>query len=358
LNQFGGAERVLEVMHETFPDAPIFTSIYLPDKMPDVFKKMDIRTSFMQKLPFLKNHFKKYLLLYPLAFNSFNLSEYDLILSSSSAFAKGVRKRKNQCHICYCYTPMRFAWRYKDYIEREKFNFIIRMILPLFMSILRKWDIDSNRNVDHFITLSNFIAKRIKNIYNRTSVVIFPSINVKRFVPASNISDYFLVVSRLNAYKKIDVAIKAFNKLGFPLMIIGEGPYKEQLMKMAGKNIEFMGRISDNDLPKYYAECRAVIFPGEEDFGIVPVEAQAAGRPVIAYGSGGALETIIKDETGIYFDSIDEGSIMNAVNRFVSMKFDPKRIRDNALRFDDEIFKERLREFVNLKYAEFLNGKK
>ena len=253
---------------------------------------------------------------------------------------------------------MRFAWRYKDYIEREKFNFIIRMILPLFMSILRKWDIDSNRNVDHFITLSNFIAKRIKNIYNRTSVVIFPSINVKRFVPASNISDYFLVVSRLNAYKKIDVAIKAFNKLGFPLMIIGEGPYKEQLMKMAGKNIEFMGRISDNDLPKYYAECRAVIFPGEEDFGIVPVEAQAAGRPVIAYGSGGALETIIKDETGIYFDSIDEGSIMNAVNRFVSMKFDPKRIRDNALRFDDEIFKERLREFVNLKYAEFLNGKK
>ncbi len=185
LNQFGGAERVVEVLHEIFPDAPIFTSIYLPDSMPDSFRKMDIRTSFMQKLPFLKKHFKKYLLLYPAAFASFDLSGYDMIISSSSAFAKGVKKKENACHICYCYSPARFIWRYGDYIEKEDLSAVVKAVLPFFIRRLRSWDLKTNEGIDHFVAISDYIAKRIERTYNRASEVIYPPVSVSSFKPAA-----------------------------------------------------------------------------------------------------------------------------------------------------------------------------
>jgi glycosyltransferase involved in cell wall biosynthesis len=347
LNQFGGAERVVEALHEIYPDAPIYTSIYLPGRMPESFKKMDIRTSFMQKLPFLTKHFKKYLLLYPLAFASFDMSEYDVVISSSSAFAKGVKKKKGAVHICYCYTPARFIWRYEDYVEKESLNWLFRLILPLFIRILKAWDLKTNDKVDHFIAISNYIAKRIESIYNRKSEVIYPPVNVSDFMPGRGISEHFLIVSRLNAYKKIDVAIKAFNVLGLRLKIIGDGPYRKYLESIANSNIEFLGKVPDKDLAGHYGKCKALIFPGDEDFGIVPVEAQAAGRPVIAYAKGGALETVIKDKTGVFFYEQTEGSLIEAVKRTLDMGFDPKLIRENALRFDKEVFKQKIREYVN-----------
>ena len=259
LNQFGGAERAVEVLHEIFPQAPIYTSIYLPNKMPASFKQMDIRTSFMQHLPSLEQHFKKYLFLYPLAFESFDLSDYPVILSSSSAFAKGVTKGPDACHICYCYTPMRFAWRYWDYIEKENISEFIKQMLPLFLGGLRKWDLRTNENVDHFIAISKYIARRLAKFYKVASEVIYPPVNVNSFSPSESVSDYFLIVSRLNAHKKLDIAVKAFNKLGLPLKVIGEGPYKNELMAMAGKNIEFLGKVQDEELPEHYSHCRAQI---------------------------------------------------------------------------------------------------
>lgn len=353
LNQFGGAERVVEVLHETFPQAPIYTSIYLPNKLPASFKKMDIRTSFMQRLPFLEEHFKKYLFLYPKAFESFDLSDYAIVLSSSSAFAKGISKGPDACHICYCYTPMRFVWRYEDYIEKEDFNKFIKMMLPVLLSGLKKWDLKTNENVDHFIAISKYIAKRIEDYYKVNSEVIYPPVNVNAFSPSGSISDYFLIVSRLNAHKKLDIAIRAFNKLGLPLKVIGEGPYKNELMGMAGKNIEFLGKVPDEELPGLYSRCRAFIFPGEEDFGIAPVESQAAGRPVIAYRSGGALETVVENKTGVFFDELNEDSLADAVKRFLGMDFDVKTIRDNALKFDKEVFKKQIISFVEQKYLKF-----
>jgi len=356
LNQFGGAERVVEVLHEIFPEAPIYTSIYLKDRMPLSFESMDIRTSYMQKFPFLDTQFKKYLLFYPKAIESFKLNQYDLILSSSSAFAKGVIKRKDACHICYCYTPMRFVWNYEDYIEKEDFNKLILAILPLATRSLKKWDLKTNNNVNNFISISENIKKRIKKCYGRDSEVIYPPVSVSKFKSSRNIEDYFLIVSRLNAYKNIDLIINAFNELGLKLKIVGSGPYRNNLEGISrNRNIEFLGKVTDKDLIEIYSKCRAFIFPGKEDFGIAPVEAQAAGRPVIAYGSGGALETVIENVTGIFFREDTTSSVIKAIKRFedIESSFDQKKIIKNTYRFDEEVFKRKLRATVLRKYKKF-----
>ena len=225
LNQYGGAEKVIEAIHETFPGAPIFTSIYLSDNMPDCFRDMDIRTSLMQKFPFLHKHFKKYFLLYPLAFKSFNLDGYDIILSSSSAYAKGIKVPKGSMHICYCHTPARFIWRYDEYIRREIIPKFIKMIISYLASSLRYWDIDTTKAVNFFITNSENVKQRIKIIYGKDSEIIYPPVEINKLVISNQIEDYFLVVSRLNAYKMIDVVIDAFNEINKPLRIIGDGPY-------------------------------------------------------------------------------------------------------------------------------------
>jgi len=355
LNQYGGAEKCVEAFHELYPNAPIFTSIYIPEIMPKSFREMEIRTSFLQHMPFKRKHFKKFLLLYPKAIESFDLSEYDLILSSSSAFAKGVRKPKDACHISYCYTPMRFVWDYENYIVKENVSPLIKKYLPRFISGLKVWDLKNNENVDFFIAISRHINKRIQQCYNRQSDVIYPPVDVDAFHVSDSIDNYFLIVSRLNAYKRIDIVINAFNRLGLPLRIVGEGLHRKILEKIAGPTIAFMGRLDERSLAEHYAHCRAFIFPGSEDFGIAPLEAQSAGRPVIAFAAGGALETVIDGHTGIYFNEQSVESLVDAVNKFVNKEneFNSTDIRNNARRFDKNQFKSAISRYVTEKYEEF-----
>lgn len=356
LSQYGGAEKVIEVFNEIFPDAPIFTQIFLPDKLPPSFKKMNIKTSFMQKLPFINEHFKKYLVFYPKAIESFDLKDYDLILSSSHSFAKGAIKGKNACHVCYCYTPMRFAWDYRHYTEKENFSKPVLKILPHVIKKLKKWDIKTIDRVDYYAAISNHIKDRIKKCYNRDSTVIYPPVNVKSFKVSNKTDDYFLIVSRLNAYKNIDLVIDAFNDLGLNLKIAGTGTHRKTLESMVkSKNIEFLGRLSDTELIEVYSKCRACIFPGKEDFGITPVEAQASGRPVIAYAEGGALETVVNGVSGLFFRENSKSSLTEAVNKFLQTEgnFNSHKIVENASRFDTDIFKKNIIDFINQKYKDY-----
>lgn len=360
LNQYGGAERVVEVFYELFPKAPIFTSIYDQNKLPPVFKEMNIKTSFMQKLPFLDKHFKKYLLFYPKAIESFELSDFDLILSSSSAFARGAIKGKDACHICYCYTPMRFVWDYENYIGKENFGKIILGILPYMIKKLKKWDINTIGRVDYYIAISNYIKGKIMKFYGRDATVIYPPVSVKKFTISNKIEDYFLIVSRLNAYKNIDLVIDTFNDLGLKLKIVGTGPYRKTLECMVkNKNIEFLGRLGDLELREVYSKCRAYIFPGKEDFGITPVEAQASGRPVIAYADGGAPETVLDGVTGLFFRENSKNALVATIRKFIKIeeKFDSNKIHSNALRFDTEIFKRDIVNFINKKYKDYKDKK-
>jgi len=353
LNQYGGAERVVETMHEIFPQVPIYTTIYDMKKMPDSFKEMDIRTSFMQKLPFIDKHFKKYLMFYPNAIESFDLKDYDLIISSSSAFAKGAIKRTGACHICYCYSPMRFVWDYENYVQKEELNFIFKKSLPLFIKKLKNWDLRTNTGVDYFVAISKNIKDRIKNAYGIDANYIYPPVDISKFRIFNSLEDYFLIVSRLNSYKNIDLVIKVFNKLKLKLKIVGTGPYKKKLESLIeNKNIKLLGRVTENELIELYGKCRAFIFPGSEDFGIAPVEAQASGRPVIAFAAGGALETIIEDVSGTFFHDNSIDSLSDSIKSFLKLEgqFNPITIRSNALKFDKEVFKKEFKNYVLEKY--------
>jgi len=353
LNQFGGAERVVVALHETFPEAPIFTTIYDKDGMPSSFKEMDIRMSFMQYFPFVMRYYKPYLIFYPLAIERFNFKGFDVILSSSSAFAKGVKVPEGTCHICYCHTPMRFAWRYEDYIREERFGPIIKAMLPFVIRRMKNWDIATSTRVDYFIANSGVVQERLKKFYGRKSIVIHPPVDTEKYLPEDHNDDYYLIVSRLNPYKRIELAVQAFNELKLPLKIVGEGSYEKELKRQAGSNIEFLGRLGDEKLSELYARCKALIFPGEEDFGIAPLEAASAGRPTIAFRGGGALETIVDGETGIFFDEHTVESLKSAVRRFEDLKFDKEKIRSHALSFSKKAFKEKIRRFVKEKYREF-----
>jgi glycosyltransferase involved in cell wall biosynthesis len=356
LNQMGGAERVVLAFHEIFPDAPIYTSIYDPVRVDPAFQRMDIRTSFMQKLPLVTKHHQPYLPFYPFAMEKLDLRGYDLVLSSSSAFGKGVITKPGTLHICYCHTPMRWCWNYEEYVEREQLGKVARSILPFFITGLRVWDQTSAMRVDHFIANSPVVAERIKKYYRREAVVIPPPVDVSRFPFDANAEpgDYFLVVSRLIPYKRIDLAIEACNLLRLPLVIIGGGRDEVRLRKMAGSTIRFMGRLSDQEVLHYFAHCRAFLFPGEEDFGITPLEAQAAGRPVIAYGAGGALASVIDGITGVFFQEQTVESLANILAEFNERVYNPYVIRNHALEFDTPRFQRRILQFVEAK----LNGAK
>jgi len=352
LTNMGGAERVILAFHEIFPDAPIYTSVYNPDKLPEEFRKMDIRTSFIQKLPRAKTKYNMYLPLMPTAFEQFDLSEYDVVLSSSSSCAKGVITRADTLHICYCHTPMRYAWdfyhEYKQNAPKWQKKFI-----PFLMNYIRMWDRLTADRVDYFIANSNAVARRIKKHYRRDAVVINPPVNVDFYTPKDEDEDYFLIVSRLVEYKRIDIAIEAFNDLGLPLIIIGDGPEKSKLQSLAKSNIKFLGRLPDEEVKEYYAKCRAFIFPGEEDFGITPLEAQACGRPVIAFGKGGVLDSVIDGVTGIYFKEQTKESLCEAVIKFNNKSFDKNIIRKSAERFDVKNFKTKIYNFILEKYENF-----
>jgi glycosyltransferase involved in cell wall biosynthesis len=354
LNQMGGAERVLMAFHEIFPTAPIYTSIYDPQRVDPAFQQMDIRTSFMQKLPFVKKHHQPFLPFYPFAMETLDLRDYDLVLSSSSAFAKGIITKPHTMHICYCHTPMRWCWNYEEYVEREHLGKMTRSVLPFLITGLRVWDQTTAMRVDHFIANSPIVAERIHKYYRRGAVVIPPPVEVQRFPfdPLVEPADYFLIVSRLIPYKRIDLAIEACNRLQQPLVIIGGGRDEERLRKLAGPTIRFMGRLSDQEVLHYYTHCRALLFPGEEDFGITPLEAQASGRPVIAYGAGGALASIVDGVTGVFFREQTVESLSEALATFNEQHFNPHIIRNHALEFDMPRFHRRILQFVNAKLNE------
>lgn len=351
LNQMGGAERVVLALHELFPDAPIYTSIYDPARVDPAFRKIDVRTSFMQKLPLVTKHHQPYLPLYPFAMEKLDLRGYDLVLSSSSAFGKGVITRPETTHICYCHTPMRWCWNYEEYVEREQLGKLARTILPFMITGLRVWDQTSAMRVDHFIANSPVIADRIRKYYRREAIFIPPPVDASRFPfdPTTQPGDYFLVLSRLIPYKRIDLAIEACNRLQLPLVVIGGGRDEEALKRMAGPTIRFLGHLPDHEVTRYVTHCRAFLFPGEEDFGITPLEIQAAGRPVIAYGAGGALSSVIGGVTGVFFREQTVESLVEVLATFDERNFNPVAIRNHALEFDTPRFQRRILQFIEAK---------
>jgi Glycosyltransferase len=346
LNQYGGAERVLEALHELFPAAPVYTSIFDPTSMPATYQNWDIRTSFMQHLPAWRSQFRRYVALYPTAFERFDLSGYDLIISSSSAFAKGVIPRPRALHICYCHTPMRFAWRTDDYVAREQINGIQAKLLPFILNYLRIWDTVSANRVDLFVANSHEVAGRIARYYRRPSVVIPPPVDLPPY-ELQPPEEFYLAGGRLIPYKRLELAIEAFNHLRLPLKIFGDGRDRARLERLAGPNIEFLGWVDEATRLDLFARCRAFIFPGEEDFGITPLEVLAVGRPVIAYAAGGALETLIDGVTGRFFYQPTAAALAAAVALSRTDQIDPLTLRRHAERFSRARFLKAFRSFVD-----------
>jgi glycosyltransferase involved in cell wall biosynthesis len=349
-----GGERCLEVFCELFPQAHLYTLVYIPNSVSSLIEKMPINTSFIQNLPFSKRGYRRYLPLFPMAIERFTLKGYDLILSCSHCVAKGIIPPPDALHISYVLTPMRYAWdMYGEYFGENK-----NRLIPFFMHYLRMWDVTSSQRVDHFICISKHVENRIKKFYRRKAEVIHPPVDTKRFRLQDKKENYFLIVSSFAPYKRVDLAVEAFNRLGFPLKIIGSGPEEKRLRSKARSNVEFLGWLPDKAVADWYSRCRALIFPGEEDFGIVPLEAMACGKPVIAYGRGGALETIVpfgqgvkvgrEVPTGLFFQEQNMDSLIDAVERFgqIEREFDPAAVRNQTLQWDREIFKEKIRRSI------------
>lgn len=349
LNQIGGAEDVLATLLEQYPNCPIYTSIYAPDIMPDFYREWDIRPMWMDKLPAIHQHHQPYLPLYPIAWQGLDLSDYDVILSNKSGFCHGLKfDPQNSIHICYCLAPTRYVWHLDAYIKREGLGKITEMALRPLVTMLRNWDYDAAQKVTHFIAISTEIQERIKTYYDRDSVIIFPPVETERFQPVSNseVEDYFLVVSRLIPYKRIDLAVQAATRLKLPLKIGGKGRDMERLQAMAGETVEFLGYVPDEDLPELMAKAKAFLFPGLEDFGITPVQAEAAGRPVIAYKGGGALDTVLEGVTGEFFEEQTVDSLAAVMANFDASKYDSEAIRAHALKFDTKIFNQQIDSFI------------
>lgn len=344
--QMGGAERVAEAMHDSFPSAPMYTTVALPQSLPHRLRAADIRTSPLQRLPALDRRFRHYFMLYPLAVEHFDLSQYDLIFSSSSGYAKGVHRRRNAIHVCYCHTPMRWVWRYDDYVARERFGRVARATLPLFLWGLRRWDLRASQQPNYYIANSRVVASRIRKIYGREAFVIPPPIDVNRFQMSSEIADYYLVLSRLMPYKRIDLAIEACKRTNRRLIVIGDGPDRARLQTLADDRIQFLGRQPDEIVNYYAARCRALLFPGEEDFGMAPLEANAAGRPVIAYRGGGAVETVEEGTTGVFFDQPDSRALATAIEEFEGLRWNQLTLRRHAEKFDRTVFAFRVLQFL------------
>jgi len=351
LNQFGGAERTLAVLADMFPKAPIFTLIYDEKATRGLFKGRVISTSFLQKFPWSVTHHEWYPLLMPLAIEQFDFSSFDIVISVSASFAKGVITKPATRHICYCLTPPRFLWDNSQKFGKD-FGFppLVRFASQPLISYLRMWDHSTISRVDEFWRISDFVGERIQKYYHQPSTLIYPPVDVKKFTVSSSQfteGSYFLMVGRLVSYKKFDVAIRAFSELNLPLKIIGTGPEMKRLKRLAHSNIEFLGQVSDDELGRYYRGARALIFPQEEDFGIVPLEMMASGRPVIAYRGGGAEETVIENETGIFFEAQTSEAIMDAIKRFDGLKFSPAICRAQAEKFSIKIFKENVLSALN-----------
>ncbi len=343
----------MEVIAEIFPEAPIYTLLYDPAKMRGKFAHADIRTSFLQKFPkFFKKRHKWMLPLLPTAPETFNLRDYDLVISSSGAWSKGIIVKPKTTHICYCHSPMRYAWDWNEkYLDEQSLGGKRKLLARLMLNYIRTWDKVAADRPDFFIANSRWTQERIKKYYRRESKVVYPPVEISYLeakLPsgslASKSQDFFLIISRLSPYKKVEVAVEVMNKLGLPLVVIGEGvpKYVKYLKSIAGPRTKFLGWMPDEKIKKYYSACRAFLFPGEDDFGIAPVEAMAHGKPVIALRRGGATETVIEGATGEFFDEPTIEVLADAVRRFQEneKKYDPEKIRAQVERFSKERFKE------------------
>lgn len=343
-----GGEKVVEALCELFPQADIFTHVYDPAAISATISRHNIKTSFIQNLPGAVKHYGRYLPLMPFALESLDLQEYDLVISSEAGPAKAVITRPDALHICYCHSPMRYIWdQYHEY--RRNSGLITRWSMSVLAPLLRIWDTASASRVDHFITNSHFVAGRVRKYYGRDATVIPPPLSTTHFTIAEQPGDFFLCFGQLVFYKRVDIAIHAFNKSGRRLVVVGQGDGEASLRKIAGPSITFMGRQPDDKIRELLSQCRALVFPGVEDFGIVPLEAMASGRPVIAYGAGGALETVVDGKTGILFTPQTAEGLEAALTRFdrIEASFNPLTLQHHAAQFDKSIFKSRIRAFID-----------
>ncbi|MFA5834605.1 MAG: glycosyltransferase [Bacteroidota bacterium] len=351
-----GGEKCLEVLCELYPDAPIYTLLHNKGSMSPAIESKRIITSFIDQLPAKQKQYRKYLPLFPFAVAQFDFSEYDLIISTSHAVVKNARVRNGALHICYCFTPMRYVWdMYDQYFGKGKAGMVTRMAMMMIAPMLRWWDVKTSSNVTHFIAISEEVRKRIHRHYSRDAEMIYPPVDTEQFQLSSVQEDFYLIVSALVPYKRVDLAVEAFNENGKRLVIAGTGPESEKLRSVANPNIEFLGWQSDDELAQLYARCTALIFPGVEDFGIVPLEAQASGKPVVAFGRGGALETIVDGKTGLFFNQQTKDSLQDALQRISLIKFNPSDIRRHALQFSRSNFRQKIKQSIDEKVRQHLN---
>lgn len=354
LTQFGGAERVLQNFLAIWPEAQLHVIIHNPEKVGHVFDQAKIKTSFLNNMPGAQSDHKWYLAFMPMAIESFDFSGFDVVLSDSSSFAKGAMAGKkfkaNVPHICYCHTPTRFLWtEQEEYLKSTKYSSVVKMGARPVLRWLKQWDYKAAQRPDFMIANSKNVQERIKKYYNRESEIIPAPVDTEMFYPDGKKSDYFFAFSRLEPYKKMDLVVQAFTKLGWPLKIAGVGTQMELLKKIAGKNIEFLGKLNDTDLRKHYSEAKAYIFAADEDAGITVLEAQACGTPVIALGKGGSLEVVIPGQTGEFFPEQTVESLIQTLQSFDSSKYAPEKIREQAMKFDKQIFRQKIKQFVESK---------
>ncbi len=343
-----GGEKCLEVLCELFPEAPIYTLLHVKGAMSPLIESKEIHTSFVQRFPFVEQKYRMYLPVFPFAIESFDLSTYDVIISTSHCVAKGAIPRNEALHLCYCFTPMRYVYEmYDEYFGKGQAGIVTRTAMKVVAPLLRSWDKKTSSRVHYFVAISDHVRKRIDRHYHRDAEIIFPPVDTERFQLSKKNGEYYLIVSALVPYKKVDLAVEAFNKSGARLVIVGKGPDEEKLRRMAKPNIEFVGWKNDSDLALMYEGCTALIFPGKEDFGIVPLEAMACGKPVIAYGKGGTLETVQEGISGVFFYEQTAQALESARQRAEKIRFDPKKIRERALEFSRSIYKEKLKLYID-----------
>jgi len=345
-----GGEKCLEVLCELYPDAPIYTLLHIKGAMSPLIESREIHTSFIQRLPLVEQKYRTYLPLFPFAIQSFDFSSYDVLISMSHCVAKGAKPRRGAFHLCYCFTPMRYVYEmYDEYFGKNQAGAAIRAGMAAVAPMLRLWDRRTASRVDQFVAISDHIRKRIERHYGREADVIFPPVDTERFRVSKRDDGYYLIVSALVPYKKVDLAVQTFNANGLRLVIVGKGPDEEKLRRIARPNIEFAGWKGDAELATLYGGCTALLFPGEEDFGIVPLEAMASGKPVIAFGKGGALETVEDGISGVFFYEQTAAALDDAVRRSAGIRFDPIRINARALQFSRSIFKKNLVAYIEEK---------
>lgn len=350
----GGGERVLRDLHRMFPDAPIYTLVYDCAKAPKWLEECDVRTTYIQKWPGGKTHHKYLLSFMPKAWESLDLSEYDLVISSCSSCCKGVITRPDAEHICYSFSPTRYVWdMYHEYMAGS--GAVKRFFMPGMIHKVRLWDFQAAQRVDHFVADSNFVGSRIKKFYRRDFTTIYPGAHINEYPIVEKPDDFYLVVSRFVHYKRVDIAVEACNMLRKKLVVIGSGGEEEQkLRSMAGPTVEFKGRVSDEEMEHYYSRAKGFLFPGIEDYGITPIEAMSAGVPVLAYGKGGALETVSDGNTGLYFYNQSAKGLADCIERFEreGVAYTRQQIHNYSLGFSEEVFRQKMGDFISRTLAD------